>query len=410
MKCVIIIPDGCSDEPQSALNGLTPLAAAKTPAMDRIALQGIVGRANHVPDGFTSGSAVANMSLLGYSPNKFFTGRAPIEAAAQGVEIATGQVAIRCNLVSIIDGVMTSFTAEQIPSDDARILLDDLQLALGDQAKVIPGVSYRNLMLCNADGDQFADLVAHPPHDVTDKVVTPYLPVGGSGAALLRQWMNVSEKVFRDHVVNQKRVAEGKLPATQVWLWGLGRRPELNSFQSQFGKNGAMITAVDLLRGLAKLIGWSIVNVPGATGYLDTNYANKGKYAISSLQQHDIVVVHVEATDEASHEGNLSAKIEALEAIDEKIVGPVLDHLENSDSPRRIMVTPDHPTFLRTKTHSLGHVPFSMCGWNVVADRFEHYHEQNSQRSVVCFDQGDELMPCFLNPEFHFSSEFENAS
>ena len=405
MKYVVIIPDGCSDEPQSALDGRTPLAAAETPAMNRIAERGIVGRANHVPPGFASGSAVANMSLLGFSPVDYFTGRAPIEAVAQGIELDPDEIAIRCNLVTIADGVMKSFTAGQISSEDARTLLDDLQEAVGLVADFKPGVSYRNLVVCQVPSDSLEQAETHPPHDVTDKPIESYLPKGSPVADQLLEWMNLSQRVFAKHQVNERRVSAGKLPATQVWLWGLGKRPGLDSFATKFGIQGAMITAVDLLRGLAKLIGWSVVDVPGATGYLDTDYGAKGEAAIQCLESHDIVCVHVEATDEASHEGNLDAKIEALQSIDQKIVAPILAFLESCDSDWRILVTPDHPTFLRTKTHSLGHVPFAICGAGIRPDVFHRYDEETCGKSEICFDRGDQLMPCFLNPEYGFNSK-----
>ena len=398
MKYAIVIPDGCADEPQESLDGLTPLEAANTPNMDRVAAAGIVGRAGTVPAHLPPGSDVANLSLLGYDPNVYFTGRAPLEAAAQGIELGAEDWAIRCNLVTIEDQQMKSFTAGQITSEEARELLAAAQEALDDdQLEYMPGVSYRNLLVCRPKqgvAPFTRDTTATPPHDLTDKSVRDAFP-RGPGSDVLNQLMAASVEVFRDHPVNQKRVAEGKLPATNVWLWGIGKRPALKPFADRFGKQGAMITAVDLLRGLAALIGWNRIEVPGATGYTDTDYAAKGRYAIETLKDTDVVCVHVEATDEASHEGDTAAKIKALEEIDQHIVGPVFDALEQQGE-YRLLVMPDHPTPVRTKTHSHGDVPFALCGTGITDDGAKTYDEPTATASSSAFDEGWTLMNYFL--------------
>lgn len=398
MKYAIVIPDGCADEPQDSLSGQTPLAAAKTPHMDAVATAGIVGRSNNVPDHLTAGSAVANMNLLGYDVNKHFTGRAPLEAAAQGIHLGENDWAIRCNLVTVQDQQMKDFTADHISSEEAQQLLSDLQDAVAtDHLEFKPGVSYRNLLLFRGDMQTppFAtETYGTPPHDLTDKSVLDDFP-RGAGSDLLNDLMTTSESVFADHPVNQKRIKDGKLPATNIWLWGLGRTPSLTSFSDMHGLTGKMITAVDLLRGLAALIGWERIEVPGATGYTDTDYAAKGRYAIDALANTDIICVHVEASDEASHEGDVAAKIKALEEIDEHIVAPLHAALKDQGE-YRILISPDHPTFIRTKTHSHGFVPWTICGTGITADAATSWDETTSDTAKHSFDLGHELMEFFL--------------
>ncbi|REJ88966.1 MAG: cofactor-independent phosphoglycerate mutase [Planctomycetota bacterium] len=398
MKYAIIIPDGCADEPQEAFGGKTPLQAADTPAMDAVAAAGVVGRANHVPDHLPAGSAVANMSLLGYDPVANFTGRAPLEAAAQGIELAADDWAIRCNLVTIENQEMRDFTADHISTDEARQLLGDLQDVVEDEAfQYVPGVSYRNLLLYRGAGrpSPFSnDTRTAPPHDLTDSPVLDDYP-RGPGSDLLIQHMNASVKVFADHPVNAARIAAGKLPATNVWLWGQGRSPALAPFAEVYDKRGMMITAVDLLRGIAALLGWERIEVPGATGYTDTDYAAKGRYAVDALPKTDIICVHVEATDEASHEGDAEAKIQALAEIDRHIVAPLHEALK-SQGDYRILITPDHPTPLRTKTHSHGAVPLTIAGSDVTADEFTSYDEVTAGASSLSFPEGWKLMRYFL--------------
>jgi 2,3-bisphosphoglycerate-independent phosphoglycerate mutase len=399
MKYAIIIPDGAADEPQESLGGKTPLQAADTPAMDAIAAAGVVGRANNVPDHLPAGSDVANMSLLGYDPNQNFTGRAPLEAAAQGIELGPHDWAIRCNLVAVEDQIMRDFTAGHISTEEAAALLKTAQKNLAaENLEFVPGVSYRNLLLYRATAERPApfsvDTRATPPHDLTDQPVTEDYP-RGPGSDLLSQIMADSVTWFADHEVNRKRRDAGKLPATNVWLWGLGRAPALEPFEKVYGKRGAMITAVDLLRGLAAIIGWERIEVPGATGYTDTDYAAKGRYAIDALPNTDIVCVHVEAPDEASHEGDAAAKIKALEEIDRHIVAPLLRVLE-AQSDYRILVTPDHPTPLRTKTHSHGAVPFAIAGAGVAPDANQTYDDVTAAQSELAFPEGYKLMEYFL--------------
>lgn len=400
MKYALIIPDGCADEPQPSLGNRTPLQAARVPEMDRIAQLGESGLSLNVPDSLPSGSDVGTMSLFGYSPLKYHTGRAPIEAAAQGIELGPDDWAIRCNFVTVAHERMKSFTAGQIPNDVGAALIRDLQHAYcgHESIKFHQGVSYRNLLIWRARDRKapFAkDTLTIPPHDITDQLISEHLPLG-SGACDMRAIMEKSRAILAANPLN---VARGENAATQCWLWGEGQAPALRNFRDRFGVQGAVITAVDLLRGLGRLLGWQIVEVPGATGYLDTDYAAKGRYAIETLKSGiDFIVVHVEATDEASHEGHADAKVKALEQIDQQIVGPVHDYLR-SQGDYRILISPDHPTFLRTKTHSHGFTPFTMAGRGLQPSGAQTYDEVAAGQSGVRLPEGWDLMGRFIGTE-----------
>ena len=416
MKYAIVIPDGCADSSLEALGGRTPLQAARLPAIDALASRGRLAVANNTPAHLPAGSEVANLCLLGYDPDQYFPGRAPLEAAAQGTELGPHDWAIRCNLVTIEDQVMVDFTADHISTEEASALLSSAQQALLDKpaggtggddaipAKVAsrlefaPGVSYRNLLIYRGEAGVAApfsrDTRTAAPHDLTDLPVTDDFP-RGPGSDTLVALMNASAEVFAEHEVNRKRVAAGHRPATHVWLWGLGGAPQLPSFQQRFGVQGSMITAVDLLRGIAALVGWPRIEVDGATGYLDTDYAAKGRAAIQALEHHDLVCVHIEAPDEASHEGRPDAKIEALEQIDRHIVGPLAEALRGYGE-HRILITPDHPTPCDTKKHSHGMVPVLIAGSGIEADAQQTYDEVSAEASGYRFDRGWDLMPAFI--------------
>lgn len=400
MKFALVIPDGCADEPQPSLGGLTPLQAARVPNMDVVARLGQVGRADHVPASMPSGSDVGTMSLFGYDPLKFHTGRAPLEAAAQGITLGPDDWAIRCNFVTVVAEQMASFTAGQIPSDLAAKLIEALAAAVQQDPRwqFYAGVSYRNLLVYRSQAGESpfgSGLETTPPHDITDKPIAPSLPKG-PGADVLLDLMERSKSILAAHPGNQLRTAANEPTATQIWLWGQGKRPALTNFAERFGVQGAVITAVDLLRGIGRLLGWDLIEVPGATGYLDTDYGAKGRYAIDTLRGGaEFIVVHVEATDEASHEGRADEKVHALEQIDEKIVGPLHDYLR-SQGPYRLLICPDHPTFLRTKTHSHGDVPFAVCGQGLSSDGQSTYSEVSAAQTSLRFAAGCDLMPYFL--------------
>lgn len=401
MKYAIIIPDGAADEAQAELGGRTPLEAASTPAMDAVVAAGVIARACHTPSALAAGSEVGNMSLLGYDPLINFTGRAPIEAAAQGIELAPEDWAIRCNLVTVQDQVMKSFTAGHISTEEATELLATVQAELGGHGlDFVPGVSYRNLLIWRGQSRPAPftmDMRATPPHDLTDKSVLDNFP-RGPGSDVLNELMSETIALFADHPVNKRRIAAGKLPATNVWLWGIGKAPRLAPFVDAYGPRGAMITAVDLLRGLAALVGWQRIEVPGATGYTDTDYAAKGRYAIKALDDVDLICVHVEASDEASHEGDCAKKVKALEEIDAHIVGPLVDALK-SYGDYRVMISPDHPTYLSTKTHTHGNVPVAMAGTGIAPDEFTTYGDTNAAKSALAFNEGWRAMGWFIGKQ-----------
>jgi 2,3-bisphosphoglycerate-independent phosphoglycerate mutase len=411
MKYAIIIPDGCADLPIASLGGRTPLQAARLPNMDSLAQRGRVGLSNNTPLHLPAGSEVANLCLLGYDPDVYFTGRAPLEAAAQGISLGPGDWAVRCNLVTVEDQIMVDFTADHVSTAEATELLAAAQLSLIDAAseldlygvkpgslKFCPGVSYRNLLIYRSGDSGTApfsrDTRSRAPHDITDMSVDDHYP-RGPGSDLLVSLMSRSVELFAEHPVNRKRVASGKRPATNLWLWGLGGAPQLPSFESRYGVRGTMITAVDLLRGIAALCGWPRIDVVGATGYLDTDYAAKGRAACKALDEYDVVCVHIEAPDEASHEGRADAKIEALERIDELIVGPLVDALSRHGD-FRILVMPDHPTPCETKKHSHGDVPFVIAGTGIDADNESTYDEVAASHSGFRFPKGWDLMDSFM--------------
>jgi len=399
MKYAIVIPDGCADEPQEALRGKTPLQAAHTPHMDRLAGMGVVGRTNNVPGSLTPASDVATLSLFGYDPLQVYTGRAPLETAAMGISLGPNDWAIRCNLVTVENGAMRDFTAGHISNAEGRALIEAIQHGLGVHGLVEfhPGVSYRNILAYRSAGSApfSPETRTQPPHDIPDRPVADHLPKG-PGSELLRELKERSRAILRDHPVNQARQAAGKRPATQIWLWGQGRAPRLRPFAEIHGKRGAIISGVDLVRGVGILLGWSRIDVPGVTDYLDNDYAAEGRAAIDALKTYDLVCAHVEAPDEASHEGKADAKIRALEQIDRHIVGPLLDAMPTLGD-WRILVSPDHRTPLRTRAHAHGAVPFVIAGTAIRPRGQLTYDETVAATSELSFEQGHELMRFFLN-------------
>jgi 2,3-bisphosphoglycerate-independent phosphoglycerate mutase len=402
MKYVIVIPDGCADEPQKTLGGKTPLQAAAKPNMDHIARTGLVGRTDNVPQGLTPASDVATLSLFGYDPLLVYTGRAPLETAAMGLKLGPDDWAIRCNLVHVENEEMRDFTAGHITSEDGKALMAAIQEKLGGaapgfqgQLEFHAGVSYRNILIYRgADAPFSVETKTQPPHDIPDQLIKGYLPKG-PGSELLRDLMQRSREVLRDHPTNQARRKAKMRDATQIWLWGQGRAPALRPFHELYGKQGAIISAVDLVRGVGILLGWTRIDVPGATGYLDTDYAAKGRYAVEALKTHDLVCVHVEAPDEASHEGKVDEKVRALERIDAQIVGPLLEALPGHGD-WRILVSPDHRTPLRTRAHAYGMVPFAVAGAGISALGQTCYDEVVAEQSPRVFEKGHELMRWFL--------------
>ena len=374
MKYVVLLGDGMADRPIPALQGRTPLQAASIPNMDMLARQGRSGLARTVPDGFPPGSDVANLSVMGYLPQKYYTGRAPLEAAAMGVCLGQEDIAFRCNFVTVEGGVMSDYSAGHITSEEGRDLIEALKPLMPEQ-RLYAGVSYRNLLVLKAG----AKAVCTPPHDISDQAIDGHLP-SGQDAGLLVELMQAAKPVLAKHPVNLKRIREGKKPANMIWLWGQGPRPAMPTFQELYGLKGAMISAVDLLRGIGKYAGLQVVEVPGATGNIDTNYEGKVEAALSALKTLDFVYLHVEAPDEAGHEGKMDEKIRAIELFDERVVGPVIEGLRRRGEDWRVLLLPDHATPIAIKTHSREPVPFSMMGKGIEPDGVGAFNEDESKR------------------------------
>ena len=391
-KYAIIIPDGAADEPLEQFGGKTVLEAAETPNMDRISIEGRQGLVRTVPAGMEPGSDVAQMSLLGYDPRRYYTGRAPIEAVARNVQLSPDDWVFRCNLVTIADGKMADHSAGHISTEEAGKLIDELRSLLGDEhVRFYAGVSYRHLLVFK--GLDF-EVQTYPPHDFIGRPIEKILP-RGKGADMLINLMARSQQLFMNHDINRVRQDLGENQVSSIWLWGQGKKAQMESFQERFGIRGVTITAVDLVRGLSKLIGFDLIEVPGATGFVDTNYRGKASAAIKALDEYDLVFVHIEAPDEASHEGNAELKKRTIEQIDKHIVGPVLEALQNHES-WRILVMPDHPTPVRNGAHSPEPVPFAVAGGDINGILHLHFTEANAARSGLRIDNGFELMEYFL--------------
>jgi 2,3-bisphosphoglycerate-independent phosphoglycerate mutase len=394
MKYAIILPDGAADEPLPQLSGRTPLDAARHPNMDWVAANGVFGRVVTIPEGFTAGTDVGTLTLMGYDAHQSYSGRAPLEAAAKKLLVAPDQIVFRCNFVTIADGKMKDFTAGHIAPKDA----DDLIAALnacdfsGERCRFHAGVSYRNLMLLSGARDVRAKCA--PPHDIADQPVADHWPKG-DGADRAMAIMRRAAEMLSDHPANRRRIERGEDPATNIWLWGQGSPIELASLQSRFGLTGAAITAVDILRGIAVSMGIDLVEVPGATGYIDTDYDAKGRAAIKALDDHDLVIVHVEAPDEAGHQGLAEEKTTAIERIDQAVVGPLIEALRKYPE-WRILVAPDHPTPVTTKAHCSKPPPFAYAGTGVAAGGRARFTEADAIASGNVVDPGHTLLSAFL--------------
>ena len=398
MKYIIIHGDGMADWPCDELGGKTPLEAANKPNMDLLATRGELGLVATIPPGMPSGSDVGTMTMLGYDPARYHTGRAPIEAASQGIEMAPDDVVFRMNLVSLKPGadgalVMDDFTAGHITTEEAAAIVADLSAQLSDDGiEFHNGVSYRHLMVWH--GGPAATRLT-PPHDITGKPSGPHLPEG-EGAERLRKIMDRAAAILREHPINRARIAAGKPAATSVWFWGQGRRPAVPTLKERFGVEGSVISAVDLVNGLGRLAGLERITVPGATGFLDTDYAAKARYGLKSLERHDFLLLHIEAPDEAGHMGRADLKRDAIERIDELIIGPLLRDLP-ALGDFRLLLMPDHATPCKLKTHSNEPVPFAMLGSSsskgAVARR---YTEAEAARTGVAVTDGYRLIESLL--------------
>lgn len=347
-----------ADWPVPSLGDRTPLEAANKPHMDFMASHGALGTVQVVPEDMYPGSDVSNLSIIGYDPREVYTGRSPLEAASMGVMLGEDDVAVRCNMVSLKNhgarSEMGDYSAGHISTEEASLLLRALQAKVADRnVHFHPGVSYRHLMVWPGGNDA---VLTTPPHDIHGKNITEYLPKG-DGAEFLLEMMEISREIFPDHSVNRKRTDAGKPPANSIWLWGQGKAPRMTSLREKYGVTGSVVAAVDLIRGIGYYAGLDVVDVPGATGYLDTNYRGKAEYALRELESKDFVLIHVEAPDEAGHNGNAADKVRTIERIDEEMLGPILARAR-SGGDLTVLVLPDHPTPVAIRTHAQEPVPF----------------------------------------------------
>ncbi|MHC4562864.1 MAG: cofactor-independent phosphoglycerate mutase [Planctomycetota bacterium] len=391
MKYAIVIPDGAADFPLEQLGGRTPLQAADKPVIDSLAEMGRVGMVRNVPEGYPPGSDVAILSLVGYDVTACYTGRAPLEAAAQGLTVADDEWVFRCNLVTLGDGKMVDYCSGHITTDEAAPLIESLneQIA-GHGVRFHVGVGYRHLMITRGK----FEVELTPPHDITGQPYGPHLPTG-DGSDRLRELMTASQAVLAERPAGAARRKAGKNPATSIWLWGHGKMPQLQSFAERFGKSAAVITAVDLVRGIATLTGIDRIDVPGATGYIDTNYVGKGQAAVAALDEHDLVIVHVEAPDECGHNGQVAEKTQSIGDIDTHVVAPLLKRLQAEPGGWRMCVLPDHPTPCAIKTHTPDPVPFVLAGSDVEPNGQTTYDETTAAATGLLAGPG-ELMDLLL--------------
>jgi len=389
MRYCILIIDGAAGWPLSQRGGKTCLELAHTPNLDALAREGLLGLARTVPDGMEPSSGCACMSIFGYDPRIYYRGRSGIEAKSMGIPVAGGEVVFRCNLVSVCGGKMRSYSSGFISTGEAKALIAALNDGLGnDKVQFYPGVSYRHI--CKIK-DREDTLLASctPPHNIHDKPIDEFLPQG-PGSDLLRDLMIRSEGVLRDHPVNRERGSRGDIPANMIWLfWSSGRIPDVPPFRLVYGLDAALTSGVDLLRGLAKMVGMEVLNIPGVTGELDNDYAAQANGAIQALNRHDMVIIHVEAPDEAGHAGSVEEKVKAIEKIDEEMVSRLRAWEKDG---LRILVMPDHPTPIETQSHVREPVPFMLWGLGFVANGARRFTEAEAKSTGVFFEQGYDIM------------------
>ena len=396
MKHILLVPDGMADEPLSELGGKTPLEAAHTPNMDALAHNGFSGMVQTIPDGMPPGSDIGNLSLLGYEPKVNFSGRAPLEAANMGILLNADEVAFRCNLVTLLKGKMHDYSAGHISTDEASQIIESLNSNIANgHLKFYAGKSYRHLLVIkSAHIKELLDMKTVPPHDIIEADTAEHLPKGPSRDFLLKI-MADARKVLADHPVNKKRSDRSENTATDIWLWGQGKKPNLPLFKEKFGLSGAIISAVDLVNGIGRLAGLEVINVPGATGYFDTDYSAKINYALNTLERHDFVYVHVESPDEAGHLGDYKEKVKAIEAIDRDMVGKLIQWSKGRND-YRILICPDHPTPVSKRTHTHAPVCFLMAGQGIIANHLSGYSEKIAFNAGLKFTSGAQMVSQFL--------------
>jgi len=402
MKYVILQGDGMPDHPLPELDGKTPLEAANTPNLDRMAKSAIkFGMVKTIPDNLPPGSDVGNLTVLGYNPNIYYTGRSPLEAANIGVPLGENDVTLRCNLVTLTSKngaeIMEDYSAGHISTEEAREIILDLKKELEEEGLTLhPGVSYRHLLVWTGGN---MDIRTTPPHDISGKEIASYMP-SGKGTEKLNELIEKSKQILKNHPVNKKRIEEGKNPATSIWLWGQGVAPSMPSFQDIYGLTGSVISAVDLVKGIGRYAKLNVIDVPGATGYLDTNYEGKVEYALNSLNDVDLTMIHIESTDETGHVGKAELKIQAIEDFDGRVVGPVLEGIKRFGD-YKVLVMSDHPTPIDLRTHVNEPVPFAIYSSedeSVKNDKFV-YTENSAATSDVYIPEGWRLMGMLIGKE-----------
>ncbi len=401
MKYIVLLCDGMADRPLEELQGKTPMQLANKPNMDALAAVSEVGLVKTVPDGMSPGSDVANLSVLGYRPKECYTGRSPLEAANIGIELSDDDIAFRCNLVTLSDAAvyedktMDDYCAGDIHTAEADEIMRTVQEAFGGgEFDFYTGTAYRHCLVWHGGKTKLGTLT--PPHDISGRVIGDYLPIEPT-AAPLYEMMRRSTDLLRDHPVNVSRREKGQNPANAIWLWGYGKRPQLEKFEDRFGVKGAMVSAVDLLKGIARLSDMQVCEVEGATGYLDTNFAGKMEAALEALKTNDLVYIHVEAPDECGHRGEPQNKVKAIEEIDRQILGPILEKMKTLDDVS-IMILPDHPTPLCIRTHSSEPVPYLLYRSNAKQDSgVTTFTEETASSTGNFVLEGSDMMRKLLN-------------
>jgi 2,3-bisphosphoglycerate-independent phosphoglycerate mutase len=400
MKSIIVLGDGMADEPIDGLGGKTPLQYAHTPCMDKLAELGVTGRLKTVPDGFPPGSEVANLAVLGYNLSEVYEGRGALEAASIGVALHPGELALRCNLVCVEGGILKNHSAGHISTAEAKALIRDLNSAFGsEQVTFYPGVSYRHLLVIKG-GDKRLDCT--PPHDAPLKPFRPLMvkalvAEAEETASLLNRLILQSQELLNDHPVNQKRIAAGKDPANSIWMWSPGYRPAMRTMQEMYGIcKGAVISAVDLIRGIGVYAGLEIIPVEGATGLYNTHYEGKAEAALKALKTCDFVYLHVEASDEAGHEGNVKLKVKTIEDLDRRVVRSLYENLQTWNEPVAIAVLPDHPTPCAIRTHTVQPVPFLIYKLGENPDSVTRFDEFSVEKGKFGVLEGNRFIKLLL--------------
>lgn len=403
MKYVVVLCDGMADYPVPALGGKTPMMVAKKPHIDALAAKAEVGLVRTVAPGLKPGSDVANMSVLGFDPHRFYTGRSPLEAASIGIDMKDSDVSLRTNLVTLsdkgepfADKVIEDYCADDISTEEARQLIEAVQAAFGGgEYDFYTGVSYRHCLIWHGGTTELGNMT--PPHDITGKVIGPHLSIAETARPLL-EMMEKSFDLLKDHPVNKARVAAGRRPANCIWLWGEGKRPALRPFEALYGIKGGMVSAVDLLKGIANCAGMEVAEVPGATGYIDTDFEGKAKAALDLLTRNDLVYVHFEAPDECGHRNEPENKVKAIEMIDSRVL-PILEEGLEQYEDYKILLLPDHPTPIVTRTHASDPVPYLLYQKSAPKTGVNTINEETAKATGIYMENGPAMMPHFLGQD-----------